>query len=134
MPDSYAILDALFAHAPMGLAFWDRDLRYQRINTALAEMNGLAPEEHVGRTTAEVLGEGLSERVDDLLRRVLESGRPFVDVEVAGTTAAAPGETRQWMASYYPVPGEDGTLLGVAGLVLEVTGERRARRAAQTAT
>ncbi|HEX8205264.1 MAG TPA: PAS domain-containing protein [Solirubrobacteraceae bacterium] len=133
MPDAYALLDALFAHAPMGLAFWDEDLRYRRINAALAEMNGLAAEDHLGRRTSEVLGEELGARVDELLRRVVESGRPLVDVDVAGTTAASPGERRHWLASYYPVPGEDG-LLGVAGLVLEVTGERRARHAAQTAT
>ena len=134
MPESYAILDALFAHAPVGLAFWDRELRYQRINPALAEINGLAPPDHIGKSTNEVVGEELGERVNELLRRVLESGRPLVDVDISGTTAAAPGEVRQWLASYYPVPGEDGAPLGVAGLVLEVTGERRARRAAQTAT
>jgi PAS domain S-box-containing protein len=134
MPDAYALLDALFANAPMGLAFWDRDLRYQRINVALAEMNGLAPEDHIGRSTREVLGAGLSARVDERLRRVLETGAPLVDNEVSGTTPASPGERRQWLASYYPVPGEGGELLGVAGLVLEITRERRAARAAQTAT
>ena len=134
MPDAYALLDALFTHAPMGLAVWDEDLRYRRINAALAEINGLAPEEHLGRTTNEVLGDELGERVNMLLRRVFRSGRPAIDVGVEGQTAAAPGEQRQWLASYYPVPGEQGATLGVAGLVLEVTGERRARRAAQTAT
>jgi PAS domain S-box-containing protein len=134
MPDAYALLDALFAHAPMGLAFWDEELRYRRINAALAEMNGLAPEEHLGRTTHEVLGPELGERVAETLRRVRETGRPYADVEFAGTTRAAPGEQRHWLASYYPVPDADGRMLGVAGLVLEVTHERRARRAAQTAT
>ena len=134
MPDSYAILDALFAHAPMGLAFWDHELRYQRINPALAEINGLAPRDHIGRSTKEVLGDELGGRVEQILRRVFETGRALVDVDVTGSTAAAPGEPRQWLASYYPVPGEDGAPVGVAGIVLEVTGERRARLAAQTAT
>ncbi|HEV2812396.1 MAG TPA: PAS domain-containing protein [Solirubrobacteraceae bacterium] len=134
MPDAYALLDALFSHAPMGLAFWDDELRYRRINTALAEMNGLAPDDHLGRTTTEVLGPEIGERVAETLRRVQSTGRPLVDVDVSGTTPASPGERRQWLASYYPVPSADGELLGVAGLVLEVTRERRARRAAQTAT
>nr|MDQ5807811.1 PAS domain-containing protein [Actinomycetota bacterium] len=134
MPDAYALLDALFANAPVGLAFWDEDLRYQRINAALAEMNGLAPEDHLGRTTNEVLGDDLGERVNEMLRRVLAGGPALVEVEVTGTTPASPGEQRQWVASYYPVPDGEGHLLGVAGLVLEVTRERRARHAAQTAT
>ncbi|HEX2084750.1 MAG TPA: PAS domain-containing protein [Solirubrobacteraceae bacterium] len=134
MPETYALLDALFSHAPVGLAFWDDDLRYRRINAALAAMNGLAPDDHLGRTPVEVLGPELGAVVTDTLRRVQETQAPLVDVEVAGSTAASPGERRQWLASYYPVPSDDGELLGVAGLVLEVTGERRARRAAQTAT
>jgi PAS domain S-box-containing protein len=134
MPDAYALLDALFSHAPMGLAFWDGDRRYRRINPAMAEINGLAPEDHLGRTPTDILGPGLGGRVEDMLRRVQESGRPSVDADVTGSTAASPGEQREWLASYYPVPATDGALLGVAGLVLEVTGERRARHAAQTAT
>ncbi|HEV2061370.1 MAG TPA: PAS domain-containing protein, partial [Solirubrobacteraceae bacterium] len=134
MADAYAILDALFANAPMGLAFWDKDLRYRRINPALAAINGLAVDEHLGRTTNEVLGDELGERVNELLRRVLETGQPLSDREITGTTAASPGERRQWLGSYYPVHGDDGALMGVAGLVLEVTGERRARRAAQAAS
>jgi PAS domain S-box-containing protein len=134
MLESYALLDALFAHAPMGLAFWDPELRYRRINPALAAINGVAADEHIGRRTSDVLGPELAERVDDMLRRVLETGAACVDADIVGTTAASPGEQRQWLASYYPVPGNDGEILGVAGLVLEVTSERRARRAAQTAT
>ncbi|HEX8120010.1 MAG TPA: PAS domain-containing protein [Solirubrobacteraceae bacterium] len=134
MPDAYALLDALFSHAPMGLAFWDADLRYRRINPALAEINGVAPEDHLGRTATDVLGPDLGGRVEEMLRRVQETAQPFVDADITGVTPASPGEQRQWLASYYPVPARDGEMLGVAGLVLEVTGERRARRAAQTAT
>ena len=47
-PVSLALLDALFATAPVGLGLWDRDLRYLRVNRRLADMNGLAPGEHVG--------------------------------------------------------------------------------------
>jgi PAS domain S-box-containing protein len=134
MPETYALLDALFAHAPVGLGFWDRELRYRRVNPALAAMNGLAPGDHLGHTTTEVLGPELGEKVGALLRRVQESGVPIVDLLVEGTTPAAPGERRHWAASYYPVPGDDGEAIGVAAVIVEQTGEREARRAAQAAT
>ncbi len=134
MPETYALLDALFAHAPVGLGFWDRELRYQRVNPALAAMNGLAPSDHLGRTTSEVLGPELGERVGALLERVQESGVPIVDLLIEGTTPAAPGKRRHWAASYYPVPGDGGEALGVAAVIVEQTGEREARRAAQAAT
>ena len=44
-----ALLDALFDQAPIGLGFWDRELRYVRLNAALAEMNGVPREAHIGR-------------------------------------------------------------------------------------
>src|SRR5438034_2319816 len=54
---SLALLDTLFATAPVGLAFFDPGLRYVRINTALAEINGVSPAAHVGRTVSDVLPE-----------------------------------------------------------------------------
>ncbi|MGH3003698.1 MAG: PAS domain-containing protein, partial [Gaiellaceae bacterium] len=50
-----AVLDSLYASAPIGLGFWDRDLRYVRVNDALARINDRSPEAHVGRSFAEVV-------------------------------------------------------------------------------
>src|SRR4051795_13605903 len=73
---SLALLDTLFATAPVGLAFFDRELRYTRINEALASMNGMTVEEHLGRSIPEILPEGDTEMVDQI-RGVLESGEPL---------------------------------------------------------
>src|SRR5436190_19529597 len=77
---SLALLDTLFATAPVGLAFLDRDLRYVRVNAALAAINGRAPEEHVGERIQEVLPEASSELIN-LLRRVVETGEPVTNLE-----------------------------------------------------
>jgi PAS domain-containing protein len=53
---AFGLLDALYAHAPVGLAFWDADGRYARINPALAAINGVAPDDHLGHTAPEILG------------------------------------------------------------------------------
>ena len=44
-----ALLSTLLTNAPVGFAFFDRDLCYRRINAALAEMNGV-PAECTGGT------------------------------------------------------------------------------------
>src|SRR5690606_30047081 len=44
--EANALLDAIFAAAPIGLGFWDRDLRFRRINERLAEMHGVSAAEH----------------------------------------------------------------------------------------
>lgn len=134
MPERYALLDALFAHAPVGLAFWDREQRYRRVNAALAAMNGVAPDDHLGCTPAEVLGPELGDKIRALLLRVQQTGTPLIDLPIEGTTPAAPGELRHWTASYYPVPGDAGEAIGVGAVIVERTGEREARRAAQAAS
>jgi PAS domain S-box-containing protein len=131
--DAYAILDALFANAPVGFAFWDRELRYRRVNAALAAINGIAPADHIGRTPAELLGP-VGEKVELVMRRVLETGKPVIELAIEGETPAASGEIRHWSASFYPVTGEDRELLGVAVVVVEVTTEREARRDQQVAS
>ena len=129
---AFALLNALFAHAPVGLAFWDAELRFQRINQAMATINGVPREVHAGRTPQDVLGP-LGGEVAALLERVLRTGEPVVDVELTGETPAAPGVQRTWLAHYYPVVLEGGEVAGVGAVVLETTAERRATERARMA-
>jgi PAS domain S-box-containing protein len=131
--DAYGLLDAIFERAPVGLAVHDRELRYVRINDRMAEINGLAPDEHIGRTVAEVVPE--VETVEADLRRVLASGEPLTEIEVGGATAAAPGVDREWVVSYWPVRRRgDRRVVGVGAVVFEVTERRAAERAVREQT
>jgi serine phosphatase RsbU (regulator of sigma subunit) len=129
---SAALLDALFAEAPLGLAFCDRELRFRRINPELAAMNGLPVEAHLGHRPSEVLP-GLGPQLEATIRRVLDSGEALRDVAMSGETPSAPGVTRHWLASYLPVRDGSARLVGVAGLVVEVTDERHAAMRADEA-
>jgi PAS domain S-box-containing protein len=131
--EAYGLLDAIFERAPVGLAVHDRELRYVRINDRMAEINGLSPQQHIGRPVAEVVPE--VEAVEADLRRVLESGEPLTELEIAGTTAAAPGVGREWIVSYWPVRRRgDHRVVGVAAVVFEVTERRAAERAVREQT
>ena len=106
-----ALLNSLLDNAPVGFGFFDHELRYLRLNPALAEMNGVPLEAHLGRTVVEVLPK-LSPEVADSFRQVLQSGRSIVNQEVTGETPRGPGEQRYWLCNFYPVKLPDGTLLG----------------------
>jgi PAS domain S-box-containing protein len=123
--ESYAQIDTLLASAPVAIGFWDRELRFIRLNDALAQLNGLPAEEHLGRTLGEVIP-GLAPTLEPLYRRVLETGEPVVHEESTNLTAERPGEARHWLSSYYPVVDESGETVGVGGMILEITGQRRA--------
>ena len=52
-----AELESMLANATIGLAFFDRDVRYIRINHYLAEINGISREAHIGRSIGELIPE-----------------------------------------------------------------------------
>lgn len=124
-----AKLESLLAASPIGIAFIDRDLRFMRINDALAEVTGRSPADHIGRTVGEVLPDFAS-RLEPLLRRIIDTGEPALNLEMAkpGPTEA---ETRWFVANYFPVKNGVGHITGVGGMVLETTATRRAQDALQ---
>ena len=122
-----AILDALYGAAPVGLGFWDRDLRYVRVNEALAEINERPAQDHVGRTFQEVVPQ-LAHLLEPMARRVLETRQPVIALELTAGTPSTPDAPRHWLASYYPVLSADDEPLGVGCVVEEITERRRAEQ------
>ena len=122
--ESLALLDALFESAPVGLGYFDRDLRYVRVNERLAQINGVPVEAHIGHTIDELLPD-LGPLIATEFRRVLETGAPVVDVEFAGSTPAAADE-RHFSCAIYPVRAGDGSISGLGVVVLDITERRRA--------
>ena len=122
---SYAQLNTLLVSAPVGIGFWDRDLRFVRVNDALATINGLSPEEHVGRYLGDVVGE-LAPILVPLYRRVLETGEPVVHTESTDDAALQMGERRHWLSSYYPVHTPEGEVIGIGAVIMEITDRKRA--------
>jgi PAS domain S-box-containing protein len=122
--ETVALLDTLLARSPAGFAYIDTDLRYVRVNAALAEIYGRPPEEVIGRTVEEVVPD--LPAVARTLRTVIDAGEPARDIEVSGEARGSPGEVRHWLASYYPVLGAEGGVSGVGAVVVEITERKRA--------
>jgi PAS domain S-box-containing protein len=129
-----ALLDTIIEKAPEGWALFDRDLRYLRVNEALAAINGIPAAEHLGLRIAEVVPDIPDEGWLTPLRRVLETGET-VELEVRGRTAADPDRDHVWRCSYYPVRGPDGAIEGVGALIDDITDRvRNEERAALLAS
>jgi len=128
--ESLAVADAVFATAPVGLAFMDTNFRYVRVNEALAAINGLPSDEHFGRTLRDVLGEELASEIEPLHRQVLETGEPILDLqmELSGPTTQ---EIRNLLVSYYPVLDIDDTKIGVGVVITDVSELEQALAAAE---
>ena len=113
-------MERLYAIAPVGLCYFDTDLRFLYINEWLAHINGLEVEAHLGKTIDKVLKD-VAVGVVPQLRHVLETGEPIIDGKVEAETPAHPGESRHYMHNYYPDKSEDGTVVGVSCVVQDIT-------------
>ncbi|MCY1081202.1 PAS domain-containing protein [Archangium sp. miwbw1] len=118
--ETLALLDTLLATAPAGLALLDTELRYVRINEALATANGHPVEAHLGRTVAEMIPDA-APMIEPLLRRVLETGEALRGKEFNLVPATDPGVPHCWVGDYFPVRARDGQVLGVGGLMMDIT-------------
>src|SRR2546425_2221862 len=123
--EQFAELEQLYRTAPIGLALVGQNLKYVRVNDALAAMSGIPAAEHIGRQLRQIIPDAAA-TVEPLYRQVLESGLPLIDVELRTAIQAQPGVVRDFLVSYYPLLGEDGAPRGVNTIVLDVTERKRA--------
>jgi PAS domain S-box-containing protein len=121
---SSALLETVYATAPVGLSFLDRGLRVIMVNDYLAAVNAIPAADHIGRTLPELLGEP-GKLLEQPYRQVLATGLPLIEVEDSGESPAEPGVTRHWMCSYYPVYGPERELVGINAVVLDITERKR---------
>ncbi len=125
--EAFALLDALWETAPVGLAFFDRELRYRRVNGAVLDIDGGTADERLGRTLEAVHGE-VGAVIAEGLRGVLADGRARLDVPVRGRLWHGRGPMQEWRLYSYPVRAPDGEIVGVGLVVVDVTAAARTRR------
>lgn len=118
-------LNALYASAPIGLAFFSRDYRYLRINAELARIHGLPIEEHLSRPLREIVPINAG-AIEPLIDQVFQTGEPIRNFEVGGETPLLPGVTRHWLTGFYPVKNEAGDVDAVGAWVIEISDRKRA--------
>jgi len=121
-----ALLDTLVTSAPVGIAFLDRELRYIRINQWLADLNGLPISAHLGRTVRDVLPE-LADQLEPILVAVLAASQPALDLELSDEKRSGHGNSHHFRMSFYPVRCEAGEVLGIGGIIEDITAAVRAK-------
>ncbi|WP_138503777.1 PAS domain S-box protein [Nostoc sp. PA-18-2419] len=121
--EANVLLDTIFNKASLGIGVWDEKLRFVRLNYALAEINGLSQEMHIGKTVAELLP-GLDLEVTEALRHVVETGES-ISQETSGETPAAPGKQQYWSVNYYPIQ-LPGNITWVSAICQEITERKQA--------
>jgi PAS domain S-box-containing protein len=124
-----ASLDILFSSAPDAIGVVDRELRYVRVNPALAAINGRTVEEHLGKTIGEILPSAVGETISEFVRSTLRDGQPKI-VELSDESLNPSRRPSYFRMTYFPVPGRDGVVSGVGAVIVNITDQKRATQEA----
>ncbi|SFM22131.1 PAS domain-containing protein [Rugamonas rubra] len=122
---SSALLETVYATAPVGLSYVDPQLRVVRINDYLAAVNGRPVEQHLGRPIADMVADPQARRaVLEHYAEVLRSGRPLTGIALSGTAPGSPNQLCHWLLSYYPQFDPDGELRAISALLQDITAQK----------
>lgn len=122
-----AKLESLLAASPVGIGFLDPDLRFLRINQALAAFSGFAAADHIGKTV-DAVDPAASARAIPILQEVLATGEPVVNLQF-DIVRPVTGEPATVLASFFPVRRPSGGVSGVGIVAVDVTDQRRTQEA-----
>jgi PAS domain S-box-containing protein len=122
-------LQLIYDTAPIGLAFLSPDCRYLQINQRLTEICGISVEDHLGRSVRDCVP-ALADSVEAIVRSIMDTGEPVIDVEVAGQRADQTDE-RSWVTYWHPLCNSAGEIVGVNVAAEEITERKRADAALQ---
>jgi PAS domain S-box-containing protein len=128
--ESRELLDTIITCAPVGFALLDPAMRVVRANQTLANIGGRSGDDLVGERAQDALPPPWGEALAGPFRRVLETGEPVDDLEIAAPSAAEPGRDHTWLASWYPVRHE-GEIVAVGVFVTDISDRVRAERGLQ---
>jgi PAS domain S-box-containing protein len=109
--------NAIFDLSPYGIGICDSDLRIVVVNPAWAAMDGVAVEEHVGKTVPEVLGVDACP-VEVKMKEVLATGESLFKLKFAAKIPARP-EGTLWVVNLMPLRNEAGEVTHVASLTFD---------------
>ena len=125
--DTLSLLDSTLANAPVGLAFFDRRLRFVRVNHVFAGLTAVPLNRHLGRTLPEILPQPTARQVEEAVERVFVSEEPAKDLELCGE-GGKPIRPWTWLVSAYPVRTATNSAANQvrwAGVIIQDISERK---------
>ena len=114
------VSQAVIMGAAQGIILYDTELRYQLFNPFMERLTGKCADEVLGRTAVEVFPRLRTSGVEDILKRALAG--ETVDLRDFLVPKHSAGGRDVWESCIFaPHRAADGSIIGVIGLVRDVT-------------
>lgn len=107
----------------IGVAVFNRKIRFCAINHTLASSNRVPAEAHLGKPLDPIIG-NLANVVGERIERVLHTGQAVTGCEVSGKLPRRP-DIGYWLEDYLPIFDELGRISNVCVVVVELTNQKR---------
>ena len=111
-------LEALLNAMPATMSYKDRDLRYRMMNRRMRELRQASTVDYMGRTWSEIVGPNAAAVIEDIDRRLLETGEP-THMEQAWT--GPDGRPIVLFALKVPLRDSDGRVMGIITCGIDIT-------------
>jgi len=119
-------LDTVLTNMPVGVAILEGpEFRYFRINSTLANLNGLSIEDHIGKPLAEVLPRA-AKAILPRLHEVQKTGEPSSQFEFSMKLPKDSNNTVHLIDSFFPIKEADGKVKAVCTVVIDITQRKNA--------
>ena len=130
--DTLSLLDSMLANAPIGLAFFDRDCRFTRVNQVFADLTGVSQSRHLGRTLPELLPQPAAQHLENAVLHVFAEHEPMRNFELSGQSGGL-GRPWTWLVSAYPVRTTPQQIRWAGIIVLDASDRKRSEEALRKA-
>jgi PAS domain S-box-containing protein len=130
--DTLSLLDSMLANAPIGLAFFDRDSRFTRVNQVFADLTGVSPSRHLGRTLPELFPPHVAHQIETAVRRVFAEHESMRSFELTGQ-GGTKGRPWTWLVSAYPVRTTPQQIRWAGIIVLDASDRKRSEESLRKA-
>ncbi len=112
-------------HAAVLLGQCDREFRYKFVNKPYAERFGLEIDQIIGRSASEIVGPEVFAKVKPYLEATMKGERTEFEIHIPYH-----GNGDRWMqVVYVPERAEDGTVVGLVGVMTDTTARKKAELA-----
>ncbi|MFA8388389.1 MAG: CheR family methyltransferase [Pelagibaca sp.] len=119
-----AELEAFYERAPIGAAMYGPDMRYLRVNDALANMLGRPASDIVGRHPKDFIPI-VWKQTEPVLQKVMKTKEPVLNFEINAPLPSESDEIRTWIASYFPIAIGGGDTVEIAVTTMDITPQKR---------
>lgn len=106
-----------------GLAIYDKRLRLVAVNSAVAAMDRVPVEDHVGRETSEIAG-SVAKIIDPRVERVFRTGKPLNGFELSAQLPARK-DAAHWIEDFIPIPDDRDHVAEVGVIAMEISKQKR---------